>query len=72
MSHFSFIDNKILQKNLDMTFDHVLELFLVLDKQEDDLVKSSFRKTIIVHMASIIEALLLWKLKKEIKAVKLN
>lgn len=69
MSNFSFIDNSILRANLDRTFDHILELLPLSESKsyKNKLVlASSFRKTIIIHTASIIEALLLWKLKQKI------
>ncbi|MBI4136213.1 MAG: hypothetical protein HY481_01515 [Candidatus Vogelbacteria bacterium] len=65
VSNFSFIHDGILRENLDITFDHLLEL-LSLSESPDytDTLKSSFRKTVIIYTASIIEALLLWVLKE--------
>lgn len=76
-SNFSFIDNLILWGNLDITFDHIIELIYLLEKptkkDEYSIVKiSSFRKTIIIYTASIIEVFLLWKLKKIIKSDKIK
>jgi len=71
MSNFAFIDNDILRKNLDIAFDHIIELLAVSDSdfyKNKPLLISSFRKTIIILMASIIEALLLWKLKRTTKS----
>lgn len=67
MSNFSFVSNRILQSNLDLSFNHIVDL-LTLSVSEQykgkDLLVSSLRKTIIIHTASIIEALLLWKFKQ--------
>ncbi|MBU4480434.1 hypothetical protein KKG48_03270 [Patescibacteria group bacterium] len=65
-SHFSFIDDVALRTNLDVVFDHIVELTTISD-QYKSVLRSSFKKTIIIYTASIIEALLLWLLKKEIK-----
>ena len=70
MKQYSFISDKILSGNLDITSEHILELMSISESlayQNEKILLSSFRKTIIIHTASIIEALLLWKLKKEIK-----
>ncbi|MDO8659402.1 MAG: hypothetical protein Q7K54_02260 [Candidatus Parcubacteria bacterium] len=59
MSHFDFISNQTLRNNLDIAFDHVLTLIPFSEsKSYRKLAKSSFRKTIIIYTASIIEALL--------------
>ena len=71
MSRFPFIDNSALRNNLDVTFQHIVELTTIADKY-DKILSSSFRKTIIIYTASIIEALLLWKLKKIIKTAKVE
>ena len=71
MSHFPFIDNSVLRNNLDVTFQHIVELATIADKY-DKILSSSFRKTIIIYTASIIEALLLWRLKKKVKATKVK
>ncbi|HSW88425.1 MAG TPA: hypothetical protein VLG12_04645 [Candidatus Saccharimonadales bacterium] len=70
MSNFPFVADEILRSNLDQAFDHVVDLLgLSLSEQyyNKPLLVSSLRKTIIIHTASIIEALLLWKLKKYCK-----
>lgn len=66
-SNFSFVPDKILRKNLDICFDHILDLLGIAESEsyQETLLVSSLRKTIVIHTASIIEALLLWKLKKE-------
>ena len=72
MSNFPFISNSVLRVNLDRAFDHILDLLTLLEsdlyKEKDKkILASSLRKTIVIHTASIIEALLLWKLKKKVK-----
>ncbi len=72
-SNFSFIGDEILKENLDITFDHLLELLSLSETPKyTEIVKSSFRKTTIIYTASIIEALLLWILKKRIKETDLK
>ncbi len=65
MSKFGFIKHKVLQENLDVTFKHILDLISSLDDRKyNKLSRSSFRKTIIIHTASIVEALLFYLLKE--------
>ncbi len=67
MSNFPFVSDKILQSNLDQAFAHVVDLLALSESDQykgKELLVSSLRKTIIIHTASIIEALLLWKLKQ--------
>lgn len=70
MSHFIFIGDKILRKNLDIALDYIVEL-IALSKsksyKDKPVLISSFRKSIVIHTASIIEASLFWKLKQKIK-----
>lgn len=63
-SQFAFIqNNEILRNNLNQVFDHILVLLPFTEsKTYDSVAKSSFRKTIIIHTASIIEALLFYML----------
>ena len=63
-SPFSFISNSIRKKNIEIVFEHILELVAISnsEKYSQKSLISSFRKTIIVNTASIIEALLLEKL----------
>jgi len=63
--NFSFIKKGIFRDNIDLIFDHVIDLITLVETVDNKLQKSSFRKTIIIHTASIIEALLFWVLKKE-------
>jgi hypothetical protein len=72
MNRFSFVDDKILRKNLNNTFNHILNLITVIEGTKSDLAKSSFRKTVIIYTASIIEALLLWRIKKEVRGSKIE
>jgi len=71
VSHFPFIDDEALKNNLGTAFRHIIELVAIADEY-DKTLSSSFRKTIIIYTASIIEALLLWKLKKKIKSRKVE
>jgi len=66
VSDFPFVDDDALRANLDTALRHVTELVAIADNY-DRILSSSFRKTIIINTASIIEALLLWRLKKKVK-----
>ena len=71
MSHFPFINQQILRSNLDLTFIHIIDLLALSESESYKNKKafvSSLRKTVIINTASIIEALLLWKLKQVSKA----
>lgn len=75
MNNFPFVSDIILRSNLDTTFDHIVDLLALSEsRQYEDkpLLVSSLRKTIIIHNASVIEALLLWKLKKHCKTNKIQ
>ena len=75
MSNFSFISNDVLRSNLDLAFDHIVDLLTLSESDQykgKQLLVSSLRKTIIIHTASIIEALLLWKLKATHKTDKIE
>lgn len=63
--NFLFVGDDILRENLEITFTHLLKL-LSLSEYPDysDILRSSFRKTVIIYTASIIEALLMSMLKK--------
>jgi|SRR3989344_3031271 len=75
MSNFSFVTDPTLRSNLDRSFAHIIDL-LALSESETykgkGLLVSSLRKTIIIHTASIIEALLFWKLKEEYNVKKIE
>ena len=75
MSNFPFVDDPVLRSNLDLVFAHIVDLStLSLSESYKDKTElvSSLRKTIIIHTASIIEALLLWKLKLIYKEKKIE
>lgn len=75
MSHFLFIKENSLRTNLDITLDHISHLLGLAESklyQHKTLLVSSLRKTIIIHTASIIEALLLWELKQQVSAKKIE
>lgn len=58
-TYFPFIQNKILRQNLDVTFRHILTLIPITKTHSNNSeAQSAFRKTIIIHTASIVEALL--------------
>jgi len=64
-NYFGFIPDTVLSTNINTAFLHVLDLDIL---SRDTTVynktqRSSFRKTIIIYTASIIEALLLYKIK---------
>ncbi|KKU80680.1 MAG: hypothetical protein UY07_C0036G0007 [Parcubacteria group bacterium GW2011_GWA1_47_8] len=72
-SNFPFITDDVLRENLDIAFDHLTELILLSESPKyNPVLKSSFRKTTIIYTASIIEAILLWFLKKKVKEVDLK
>lgn len=58
-SNFYFIRDLVLRQNLDDALNHVVTLLPFAEsKTYNETAKSSFRKTIIIYTASIIEALL--------------
>jgi len=64
-SNFGFIQDINLRENLDIVFDHIIVLISLSESEKyGHVLKSSFRKTIIIYTASIIEALLLYILKQ--------
>ena len=67
-TNFDFIRDKILRQNLDTVFNHILTLVpFTKSNNYDDEAKSSFRKSIIISTASIVEALLFYILDKNFK-----
>ncbi|HBV01120.1 MAG TPA: hypothetical protein DEF00_01845 [Candidatus Taylorbacteria bacterium] len=65
-ANFAFVTDTVLQRNLDITFEHLIELLSLSESgRYTETLKSSFRKTVIVYTASIVEALLLWTLKQK-------
>ena len=68
-SHFPFVKNTILRKNLDEAFDHIVTLLPFTESPTyNEPAKSAFRKTIIIHTASIVEALLFHLLDKKLSS----
>lgn len=64
-SNFSFVTDEVLRVNLDVTFRHLIELLSLSESDKySETLKSSFRKMVIIYTASIVEALLLWILKR--------
>lgn len=64
-SNFQFVDNTVLRNNLDETFNHIVVLLAFLESTTyGKVAKSAFRKTIIIHTASIVEALLFYLMDK--------
>lgn len=69
MKTIDFIDSNLLKENIKSIRDDALGLAtLSATLPEGDAIKDCIRKTIIIYTTSIIEALLLWKLNKEIDA----
>ena len=68
MKDINFIDNKILRERITSVITDIFDLGTMIEKQDKERTRSCLRKTIIIYTVSIIEALLLWKLKKEIDA----
>lgn len=65
-SNFAFIKDRNLRENIDIVFDHIVELVSLSESnQYNEVIKSSFCKTIIIYTASIIEALLLYILQQK-------
>ncbi|MDZ7611667.1 MAG: hypothetical protein U5L10_02795 [Candidatus Moranbacteria bacterium] len=64
-SNFHFIGNAVLRNNLDETFNHIVVLLAFVESTTyGEEAKSAFRKTIIIHTASIVEALLFYLMDK--------
>ena len=70
MKEFDFVDDLPLRENMEGVLFDVFALRTLLENQEEPRVRSCLRKTIIIYLASIIEKLLLWKLKKEVVSEK--
>lgn len=64
---FEFIKNDVLRINLERTFTHILDLVAAASAQGmAEVAKSSFRKTCIIHISSIIEALLFYHMESSL------
>ncbi len=75
MSSFVFIQDEVLRENINHAFDHIQDLLALSESKtykERSLLVSSLRKTIIIHIASIIEAILLWKLEQVCESEKIE
>ena len=72
MRKMDFVDNPRLKRRIENVLEDVLELSGLHYAQKKSNVKSCLRKTMIIYIASVIEALLLWKLNKEVKAGRVN
>ena len=71
-TNFSKIKDSVLRKNLDIVFNYVLILFTLSEaKKYDAIIKSSFRKSVVIYTSSIIEAMILYLLKQKIKSEKI-
>lgn len=67
MSDFDFIDDHVLKSNLEEANELILELLIRSESKEyqgKQRLVSSLRKTIIIYTATIVEAILLWKIKQ--------
>jgi len=65
---FPEIKDNILRKNLDIVFNYVLILLTLSESKEySAVIKSSFRKSVVIYISSIIEAMILYLLKQKIK-----
>ena len=65
---FPEIKDDVLRKNLDIVFYYVLMLITLSESKEyDAIIKSSFRKSVVIYTSSIIEAMILYLLKQKIK-----
>lgn len=71
MNNFDFVSSATLRSNINQTYELILELVFITESEDyldrKSLV-SSLRKTAVIHTASVIEALLLWKFKKTYRA----
>ena len=61
----SFIKNTVLKKNIENVHDDIAKL-KVLASFADTGIQDCLRKTIVVYAASVMEALLLWKIRREV------
>lgn len=59
-SKYRFVRDTVLREEIERAVDHIVDLLALSESSNyGDLAKSSFRKTVIIHTASVIEALLL-------------
>ena len=65
---FSFIRESVLRENVSHVFHDILSLGLVLSGDNvSSQVVNCLKKTVVIYTASIIEALVLWKIRQEIE-----
>ncbi|MEA2097566.1 MAG: hypothetical protein U9P70_00605 [Patescibacteria group bacterium] len=70
-TNFPKIKDSVLRGNLDIVLNYVLTLLaLSKAKKYDAIIKSSFRKSVVIYTSSIIEAMILYLLKQKIKSKK--
>lgn len=69
-SRFSFIDDDVLRKNICISFQYVVFLIAVLDKEkaEGTTIANSIHKDIVTHTVCVVEACTHHTLKKAIDA----
>jgi len=74
MTGFEFVDDTVLRSNIEVAFEHILELTTISESKNfgKTIAVSSFSKTIIIHIGAIVEALMHWKLKKRCSTDKLE
>lgn len=71
-TRFKFVSSDVLRANLNTTFDHLTVLYESSNNQDySETQRSSFRKTVIIYTAAIIEALLLEKIRSNFTEAKL-
>ena len=64
-SNFTFIKDAVLRENINNVRADIAELMTMVPSAKQQ-AQNCLRKTIIIYIASIIEALLLWSIKKEL------
>ena len=68
MKDIDYVDDSLLRERIESVRDDISDLGVLLEIQGKERTKSCLRKTMIIYAASIIEALLLWRLKKEVRS----
>ena len=66
-SNFIFVKDGVLRENIKNVYADIIELMMMVPSAKQQ-AQNCLRKTIIIYTASIIEALLLWKIQKEFGA----
>ena len=70
-SDINFITDAVLRENIENVRSDIFDLKTLLEFAEKG-VQDCLRKTIVVYIASVIEALLLWKVKQEVGTGKIS